>query len=165
MATYNNNSSNAMNYYGNGYQTSYGMSQQGYYSPQPQQGYYSVSPQPQVNPYQPVYVHGIEGANAYQLPPGLNRQILWDDTDDCFYVKGYDNTGRPRVEAWNDYAPHQEKQEDSKVNMSSYVTKDELSEILAEFNKAAYVTRNELNLALSKLRIFDDENGKERDKQ
>ena len=47
---------------------------------------------PQVNYNQPVqapfvYVHGIEGANAYQLPQGVTRQLLWDDEKDSFYVK------------------------------------------------------------------------------
>ena len=156
MPAYNNNNNNAMNYYGNPYGNSYG----GYY-PQPPQ----PQPQaPQQNPYMPVYVHGIDGANAYQLPPGVNRQILWDDTDDCFYVKGYDNTGRPRVEAWNDYTPHQQQQVEASVDMSAYVTRNELEEFLADFKKNAYVTRGDLNKAISKLRISDDGTGKDRGK-
>lgn len=36
------------------------------------------------------YVHGIEGAHAFPMPQGVNRIILWDDTVDSFYIKGYD---------------------------------------------------------------------------
>lgn len=76
------------------------------------QNYQQMSqPQPQqVNGSNGLpYVHGIEGAHAFPMPQGVNRIILWDDTVDSFYIKGYDDMGKPKVLAWNDFTPHVEE--------------------------------------------------------
>ena len=82
------------------------------------------------------YVHGIEGAYAYSMPPGENQVILWDDTEDSFYVKGYDNMGKPKVLAWNDFRPHVEnkkpQQQQRQVDMSQYLTKKDLDKIISQ---------------------------------
>ena len=116
--------------------------------PNPTQGFYQNGLQQnqfyQGQNQQPVsdgliYVHGIEGANAFQLPPNVNRVILWDDTEDQYYVKGYDNMGKPRVLAWNDVFPHKVEEKPANQNssyedMSKYVTKDYLESIISELS-------------------------------
>ena len=94
------------------------------------------------------YVHGIEGAHAFPMPQGVNRIILWDDTVDSFYIKGYDDMGKPKVLAWNDFAPHvEEKTEQSGAEDSSeYVTKDYFEKVLRELkigDKGRIVRSNE----------------------
>lgn len=86
-----------------------------------------------------IYVHGIDGANAYQIPAGVSKVTLWDDTEDCFYVKGYDATGKPRILAWNDYKAHvvEEPATSSsaaapQIDTSNFITKDEFNKILSE---------------------------------
>lgn len=100
---------------------------------------YSI-PQQQAMPPVPNtlnYVHGIEGAYAFTMPPGVNQIILWDDTEDYFYVKGYDNMGKPKVLAWNDFKPHvenkkQQLQQVRQPDMSQYVTKKDLEKIIGQ---------------------------------
>ena len=80
-----------------------------------------------------VFVTGRAGADAYQLPTGVNMQILWDDANDRFYVKGYDESGRPRVIADNDFQPHVEPEVTSHdIDMSRYVTKDDINTMITE---------------------------------
>lgn len=83
------------------------------------------------------YVHGIEGANAFQMPPGVNKVTLWDEDKDQFYVKGYDNNGIPRVLAWNDYQPHiaepEPVQQTQQINLEAYATKEDLNNAFNKF--------------------------------
>lgn len=94
------------------------------------------------------YVHGIEGAHAFPMPQGVNRIILWDDTVDSFYIKGYDDMGKPKVLAWNDFTPHvEEKVEPVEANDSTkYVTKEYFEKVLSELkigDKGRIVRSNE----------------------
>lgn len=108
----------------------------GYQFQYPQQVY--AQQQPTANSDGLIYVHGIEGANAYQIPAGVSKVTLWDDTDDCFYVKGYDPTGKPRILAWNDYKAHVVEEakpaaaEAPQIDMSKFVTKDDLNQVISE---------------------------------
>lgn len=84
-----------------------------------------------------VYVNGIEGANAYQMPNGVTEQILWDADKDIFYVKKLDQMGRPRVVAVKDYFDHVEPEKTEPttqpdIDLSKYVTKDDLNKIIQE---------------------------------
>lgn len=101
---------------------------------------YSI-PQQQAMPPVPNglnYVHGIEGAHAFPMPAGVNQIILWDDTDDYFYIKGYDNMGKPKVLAWNEFKPHienkkqQSQQQVRQPDMSQYITKKDLEKIIGQ---------------------------------
>ena len=99
---------------------------------------YMQKPQEQ----QYYYVHGIEGANAFQMPPGVNKVTLWDETNDQFFVKGYDNNGIPRVLAWKDYHDHVAEPEPVKqtvpqIDLSKYVTVDDLNKMLGELTIGA----------------------------
>ena len=80
-----------------------------------------------------VFVTGRAGADAYQLPPGVNMQILWDDDNDRFYVKGYDESGRPRILMDKDYFDHVEPETPvPDIDMSRYATKDDINAMITE---------------------------------
>ena len=83
------------------------------------------------------YVNGIEGVNAFQLPPGVTEQVLWDADKDTFYVKKIDQMGRPRVVAVKDYFDHVEPEKTEpvthpEIDMSQYVTKSDLNKVIQE---------------------------------
>jgi len=119
---------------------------------------------PQVARMDNVYVTGIQGANAYQMPPGVQQMILWDADMDSFYVKKLDEMGRPKVVAWKDFHDHVVEQEPqvtqqpapqidisailSKIDLSKFLTKDDLDKALSELSvgeKGKVVRNNEFN--------------------
>lgn len=109
------------------------------------------------------YVQGRTGAEAYQLPPGITVARLLDNDQDRFYVKGYDDNGRPRILFDNDFQPHidPEPQPYPQVDLSNYATKDDLRAMINEAfsniefkpNLKGYVTQEDLNQALSGLAV------------
>lgn len=117
-----------------------------------------VSQMPQMQADDRVFVAGRIGADAYQLQPGVNVQVLWDDDVDRFYIKGYDEKGRPRVLGDFDFIPHVESDyQQNSPDMSGYATKDDIRNMISEAfkkNKAntnSFVTTEALNKALSEL--------------
>ena len=140
------------NYFGNPYDMSMYMPRQYPGLQQPQQYQYQ-------NPNNGmVYVHGSEGANAHQLPPGVSKQTLWDDTVNSFYVKGYDSDGIPRILAWNDYGPHVQEEKSSipkDIDMSQYPTKEDMKEMLASIDTSKFVTKDDLDKIIGELSVGD----------
>ena len=102
-----------------------------------------------------VYVHGREGANAYQLPPGVTKQLLWDDEVNRFYIKAIDEYGRPKIVADNDFFPHVEEPKNnapgSNVDMSDYPTRHDIEEFLSKFDTSKFLTKKDLDDALNNL--------------
>lgn len=84
-----------------------------------------------------LYCHGLEGAYATPMPVGATQIIIWDDTENRFYVKGYDNMGKPKILADNDFQPHVEKKVEKAENLDD----------------SGYVTKEYLDMALSQLKI------------
>lgn len=89
------------------------------------------------------YVHGKAAADIYRLPPGVNSGILWDDENNRYFVKKYDDNGIPRVMVDNDFIPHVEPEPQSTANidLSNYATKDDIQKIVSEAfaaNMASY---------------------------
>lgn len=103
-----------------------------------------------------VFVAGRLGADAYQLQPGVNVQVLWDDDTDRFYIKGYDEKGRPRVLGDFDFQPHVESDSlQANPDMSQYATKDDIRNMISDALKKNknnnYVTMDVFNKTLSEL--------------
>lgn len=100
-----------------------------------------------------VYVHGREGANAYQLPQGVTKQLLWDDEMNRFYIKALDEYGRPKIVADNDFFPHVEEPKSSPQpsDLSDYPTRKDLEDFLSKFDTSRYLTREDLAEELSHL--------------
>lgn len=110
------------------------------------------------------YVSGRAGADAYQMPPNVNKVWLFDNDTNRFYIKSYDNNGRPRVMEDNDFAPHVEPEPASnqipQIDLSPYATKADLEQMFSNAmknvqlpNLANYVTQNDLDKALSGLSV------------
>lgn len=105
-----------------------------------------------------AYVHGIEGANAFQIPTGYFKAILWDEDNNSFYVKGYDTNGIPRILAWNDYSPHVIEEPEpvknvSEVDMKKYATKDDIKEMINSLDLSGFMTRRDFDKALAELSV------------
>lgn len=121
---------------------------------------YIVQSQPQAPQY-PVqqgtqlhYVHGLAGANAYQMPPGVTEDILWDVEKDSFYIKKLDEMGRPKVVAHKDFFDHVEPEtppEAEKIDTSKYVTHDDLMQMLSQIDLSSFLTKDHLDKALNEL--------------
>lgn len=107
------------------------------------------------------YVSGRAGADAYQLPPNINRAILFDNDTNRFFIKGYDNNGRPRVLEDNDFQDHvdpEPQQVQSNIDLTPYATKKDIQNMITEAltnvqppNMSWYVTKSDLNKALGEL--------------
>ena len=130
------NAYSGMNNYGgfNNNQNNYGM-----YNNVPAQNYQMPAQVGQVGSDGLPYVHGIEGAYAFPMPQGISKIILWDDTNDSFYIKGYDNMGKPKVLAWNDFVPHSEPEKKettvtTNVDTSNFVTKEYLDHVIKQLS-------------------------------
>lgn len=87
--------------------------------------------------YQPSYrpstnginwVQGIEGAKAYQMMPNSNAMLLDSENDGIFYIKTSDNVGMCQLRIFKYEEVTEQKH--SPVDMSQYVTRDELEKML-----------------------------------
>ena len=147
MAGYNNYTANP-----NPYQ--FGVTPVQYQNPPQPRPYYN---------YDTIYVTGIEGANAFQLPPGVTHVVLWDTDVDSFYIKKLDEMGRPKVVAWKDYVDHVEPKkpesvEPSNIDFSVYPTKKDIEAMLSKFDTSKYLTKEDLEKVIGEL--FVGERGK-----
>ena len=98
------------------------------------------------NPYLPYYnfqnapmqtqnnginwVQGIEGAKAWQLPPNSNVVLLDSENDGRFYIKVSDNVGMCTLRVFSFVEITNTEPEKQSVDMSEYVKKSELQELL-----------------------------------
>lgn len=85
---------------------------------------------PYMNYQKPVngilWVQGIEGAKAYQLPPSSNVMLLDSDTEGRFYIKTSDNIGMCNLRIF-EYIEITDKPQN---DLSNYVTKEDLQKAL-----------------------------------
>lgn len=75
-----------------------------------------------------TWVQGEAGANAYQVMAG-QVAVLFDSTRQVFYIKSVDASGKPNPLETYDYTKHADAVQE-KPDMSQYVTKEELQQIL-----------------------------------
>ena len=102
---------------------------------------------PQSNMYMPkqlspqnngiVWVQGIEGAKAYQIPQNSNI-ILMDSEKNRMYIKTSDNIGMCNLRIFDFTEVTETSQGHNSVatqpDLSQYVTRDELNNILEQLN-------------------------------
>lgn len=85
--------------------------------------------------YQPqqsiLWVQGIEGAKAYPVGAG-NSVLLMDSDNQSMYIKSADQAGVPSLRVFEYKEVTGKKEEAPKVDMSAYVTKEELEEVIAK---------------------------------
>lgn len=101
------------------------MSQFSLYQPQ---GYMTAGTSPmlvQQQQQQPpihgfVYVTGLDGAKAYQMPPN-SEMPLFDSAGDIMYIKTTDGAGFPTIKVCN-----VKETQSAQAAASEYVTRDEL---------------------------------------
>lgn len=121
---------------------------------QPTAPYYGTQ-----NPYQPRpnynymtnsnsinWVQGIEGAKGYRLPENSNA-ILLDSENERFYIKSTDNIGMAtlRIFDYVEVTNNANTTPAQQVDMSQYVTRDELEALLKEVkaNAKSTISTNE----------------------
>ena len=112
----------------------------GFQAPQQPQ----IPPQPQYRPQQQqpvangiIWVQGLAGAKSYLLAPGQTAMLM-DSENPVFYIKSADQSGMPTLRAF-DYKERVTEQPAPAqgVDMSAYVTREELEKKLAELSKGA----------------------------
>ena len=104
----------------------------------PQQIQQPVFPVQQVQPQGDstgiIWVQGDAGAKAYMVAPG-NTVPLWDSENQTIYLKSVDMSGMPSTRVL-DYtergADSTRKQAAPPVDLSQFVTRDQLEDILTE---------------------------------
>ena len=107
--------------------------------PSPYQNYPQVYPQrPQTNGI--IWVQGIEGAKAYQLQPNSNVILMDSENDGRFYIKVSDNVGMCNLRMF-DYTEIT-NQPSQQIDLSGYVTKQELDDALRRIKNEQFVPTN-----------------------
>lgn len=91
--------------------------------------YTSVPTSPQTPNAGFVWVQGEEAAKAYPVAPG-NKVLLMDSDNPVLYVKTADNTGRPMPLETYDLVLRVNKTQGPSMDLSSYVRKDEIEELI-----------------------------------
>ena len=109
------------------YQNPYQMTQSNMYMPK------QLSPQNNGI----IWVQGIEGAKAYQIPQNSNI-ILMDSEKNRMYIKTSDNIGMCNLRIFDFTEVTETSQGHNSVatqpDLSQYVTRDELNNILEQLN-------------------------------
>ena len=106
--------------------------------PSPYQQYPQTYPmRPQMNGI--VWVQGIEGAKAYQLQPNSNAILMDSENDGTFYIKVSDNVGMCTLRT---FSYTEVSQVPNSVDLSGYVTKQELEEAIRSIKNEQSVPTN-----------------------
>ena len=93
-----------------------------------------------------LWVQGIEGAKAWQMPANSNVMLLDSETDGRFYIKTSDNIGMCNLRVFEYKEITNEPKQEPVIDMSQYVTKDELNEAI----KSIKEKRNEQSIQSNK---------------
>ena len=88
-----------------------------------------------------IWVQGEAGAKSYLVAPNTTVQ-LWDSESQTIYLKSADASGMPSIKTL-DYTIRESStptslplQNEPKIDMSMYVTKEELEQKLSSFNQS-----------------------------
>ena len=110
---------------------------------------FQTFPQPMNQPDMGIkWVQGIEGAKAYQLMPNSNAMLLDSDNDGIFYIKVSDNVGMCTLRTFNYVeTTGQSINKQPEVDMSNYVTRQELQQIIQSLQPIGGVNNGEQTLS------------------
>lgn len=101
-----------------------------------------------------IWVQGVEGAKSYWVAPG-NAVLLMDSESQTFYIKSAGLDGKPNSLEIFDYTQRVENPQDDgtktevnntapePIDMSQYVTKDEVRAIIKEMSSASSEESND----------------------
>lgn len=89
-----------------------------------------------------IWAQGIEGAKAFQMLPNSNAVLLDSENDGIFYIKTSDNVGMCTMRTFKFEEITNTPSKVDAVNLSEYVRKDELAELIKQFSSSE-VTSNE----------------------
>ena len=87
-----------------------------------------------------TWVQGIEGAKAFQMIPNSNTILMDSENDGRFYIKVSDNVGMCNLRTFS-YKEITEPTT-SKVDMSMYVTRQELEDAIRSIKYEPTVSTN-----------------------
>ena len=90
-----------------------------------------------------IWVQGVEGAKAYPVGAG-NNVLLMDSEESIFYIKSTDPSGMPMPLRAFKYSEIGE-QKAEQIDMSGYVTKEELEARLKELTPKKNTKKKEVN--------------------
>lgn len=81
-----------------------------------------------------IWVQGLEGAKGYQIPPN-SKAVMLDSEQNRMYIKTSDNIGMCNLRIFNfnevTEAPQSHNSVAQDIDLSNYVTKDELNTIIS----------------------------------
>lgn len=77
-------------------------------------------------------VTGIEGAKTYQMFPN-STVALFDSNEDIMYIKSTDGGGFPTIRTFKFEEVTSAPKQDSTIDLSNYITREELIEILKDY--------------------------------
>lgn len=101
----------------------------------PQRSYYNYgnyNPTTEVPTNNILWVNGIEGAKAYQLNPNSRTILLDSETEGKMYIKVCDNIGISSLRIFNYEEELPADNINNETDLSLYVKKDELKELVKE---------------------------------
>ena len=80
-----------------------------------------------------IWVSSKQEADGYLIAPG-SAVALWDSSAPVIYLRQADNTGKPSTKVYDlvERADSQLPPQSPKIDLSNFITRDELEEILAE---------------------------------
>ena len=103
-----------------------------------------------------IWVQGVEGAKAYQMSPNSIMQLMDSENDGIFYIKVSDNIGMTTLRVFR-YEEIQStpKQAEPSVDLSAYVRKDELKDLIMNLTKGESVDESAISTAQSGKHKYD----------
>lgn len=77
-----------------------------------------------------IWVNGIEGGKAFQLPPNSNAVLLDSENEGIFYIKVSDSVGMCKLRVFKYVEITQNNTQATQTDMSEYVKRDEVEQII-----------------------------------
>ena len=98
--------------------------------------YQMSNPYPQTEQNNGItWVQGLEGAKAYQMSPNRNILLMDSENEGTFYIKVTDNIGMANLRVFNYTEVTAQDVKTTQMDLSEYVKKSELQELLTELYK------------------------------